>query len=591
MSSINKLRQIVLSYPRLAERVKGRDDEIEKVCRIIDEIRADYSRTVTKLLVKFMRHTFVRLYDSINFDSSNDLDFEQLVKTKNVILVPNHQSHADYMALNYVIFKKYRFSVYVAGGVNLNIFGIGKLFRKCGCFFIRRSFGNDILYKLTLEAYLYYLLHEGKPIEFFFEGGRSRSGKLLSPRYGLYHMLLEAHEFLPDDKKRELVFVPVSIVHEYVPEHRTLTMELEGAGKKKESLRQLFKVFKVFFYQLGSIHIRLGKPVSPKNISDRKKQVQTLAFDCFREVGRNMLVTPSSLLALILLDGPSGALKWEEIFPRAKKILNFCDKFEIPYTKSLIDEHLERTLEEAIDLFINNSKVDEIGERNLGHVFYAVKENRRGDMLYFKNTILHHFLVPWIINVAWVNVFNGTIIDTKSFNDILLNLRRQLEYEFYLPTAKQFFFQAREVVRWCVGKEDLMGIDGVINMVPRDFYKIVTGVGVFSKSLVYIHEAYYISALTIKALASELAEFKMEDFWKKSREVYEWQKGIGRVITFSESFSKPILKNSIKYFIHQNNLICENGFYRVRDTEEFDWLLESLEKDLMDQLSFNIRET
>ena len=101
-------------------------------------------------------------------------------KNHNIIFVPNHQSHADYLALNYAFHKDYTdIPVHIAGGINLNIFPIGTMFRKSGCFFIRRSFTNDLNYKNTFEAYLYYLLKQGFPIEFFFEGGRSRTGKLL----------------------------------------------------------------------------------------------------------------------------------------------------------------------------------------------------------------------------------------------------------------------------------------------------------------------------------------------------------------------------------------------------------------------------
>ena len=122
----------------------------------------------------------------------------ELMSKGSVVLVPNHQSHADYVEINYKFYKKYNRPLYVAGGDNLNIFPIGKIFRGGGCFFIRRSFQSDIIYKLTMEAYLYALLKQKQPIEFFFEGGRTRSGKLRPPKFGLYSMLLEAHSHLPE---------------------------------------------------------------------------------------------------------------------------------------------------------------------------------------------------------------------------------------------------------------------------------------------------------------------------------------------------------------------------------------------------------
>ena len=242
----SQMEEIILSYPRLKERIEGKDQDLTKVRQIIKEIQADVSLPFAHSMVKFLDTVLPALYDGIDFHFKKETDFPKLVADNHVVLVPNHQSHADYIALNYILFKKYKMPIYVAGGINLNIFAIGTLFRKCGCFFIRRTFANDILYKTILEAYLFYLLWEGKPIEFFFEGGRSRTGKLLSPRYGLYQMLIEAHKALPEDKKRKLLFLPVSILHEFVPEQRALAKELQGGKKKKESITQLFKIFKIF---------------------------------------------------------------------------------------------------------------------------------------------------------------------------------------------------------------------------------------------------------------------------------------------------------------------------------------------------------
>ena len=90
-----------------------------------------------------------------------------------IVLVPNHQSHADYLALGVNFFKIFSTPVYVAGGNNLNIFPIGRIFRKCGCFFIRRSFHNNLTYKMTLEGYLYYLLKKGKMVQFFLRGAEA----------------------------------------------------------------------------------------------------------------------------------------------------------------------------------------------------------------------------------------------------------------------------------------------------------------------------------------------------------------------------------------------------------------------------------
>ncbi len=219
-----KMIEAVFSYPKLTKRLENAANKA-KVLGHLAEIHANVTPFTISCLSKFLDTMIAKLYDGLDFDIPPGLDLQALVENNNVVFVPNHQSHADYVVLNYLFYRRYRIPVYIAGGDNLNIFPIGGIFRQSGCFFIRRTFGNDILYKMTLEAYLYYLLKMRAPIEFFFEGGRSRSGKLLPPRFGLYQMLIEAHSFLPEAERRPLLFVPTTIIHEYVPEQRTLTRE------------------------------------------------------------------------------------------------------------------------------------------------------------------------------------------------------------------------------------------------------------------------------------------------------------------------------------------------------------------------------
>ncbi|MBT6325937.1 MAG: hypothetical protein HOJ35_08205 [Bdellovibrionales bacterium] len=506
---LTEMEQVVLSYPKIKKRLEdqGKDKNTSKVLKNLKEIAATYSNSTITNITKFLDISLTKMYDGININFDKNVNLKKLVAENHVILVPNHQSHADYIALNYKIFKDYNIPTYSAGGKNLDIFPIGKLFRNSGCFFIRRSFHNDILYKLTLEAYLFYLLGEGKLIEFFFEGGRSRNGKLLPPRFGLYHMLLESHCYLPKNKKKNLLFLPVSIVHEYVPEQKALARELAGDKKTKETPMQLLKLFKLFSYQLGSIHINISAPInSTFNLDNNIKTfTQDLAFDCFRAVGARMVVTPTSLLALILLDAPVGAMKWEEIKEKADSILKFCSSFNIPITTSLNKKNVQVGLERALDILINNKKIDVIGSTGQGHVFYSINKNSRMEILYFKNTIIHHFLVPWIINSSLNDLFGGKIKTKKDLSKKFLTLRRQLKYEFYLPTVKQFFVKAMEIISASI-KRDVKDLDDCLGLSHQELFVLSSQLGVFNRICNYFVEGYFLVIPFIKVLTSDLRE-------------------------------------------------------------------------------------
>lgn len=591
---LSKLQKAVLSYPKLKERIEKSSDpkaSKEKALKNLDEMKADFSKGYIGMMEKMLDGALPRLYDGINFND-NGRDLKELMKENSLVLVPNHQSHADYVAINYMFYKTYKRPLFVAGGDNLNIFPIGKLFRKAGCFFIRRSFANDILYKFTMEAYLYALLMNKEPIEFFFEGGRTRSGKLRPPKFGLYQMLIEAHSHLPEDKKSPLLFVPISIAHEYVPEQKALAKEMMGGKKVKESTGQLFNLVKLISYQFGNVHINVGEPVEAQKYEDvdvNKKKVQDLAFKCFRRVGKEMVVTPTSLLVLILLDEAQGAVKWSDIIAKANAIIQFCMKFDIPFVESLNVNKIEDTLGRAIDILIGNGKVEVIGRHDNSTVFYSIKKEARGELLFFKNTILHHFMIPWTINLAWINLFSGKLETVEDFKKFFVEQRDQLKHEFYLPTVKEYFTKTLKILSDAAEKE-IHSLEACLDLSHQDLYKIASNLGMFSRTLSYINESYFVSALTIKAFEKDGIElFKREDFMSKLEEVFEKEIQVARVIRFPESHNVELTKNAIKYFTQNGFIENDKGSFRIADSEKLNNYIQKLESELMEQLKFNLR--
>lgn len=578
--------EVVLSYPKLVDRLKERPDDKAKVTKLVEEIRGDFSPTVVRTVSTMIDSSFKHLYDGINFEIAKDIDLVKYHQTHNVILVPNHQSHADYVALTYLLFNKYNLQVNVAGGINLNIFPIGQLFRKCGCFFIRRQFNSDILYKLTFEAYVYYLLKEGHLIEFFFEGGRSRTGKLLPPRFGLFQMILEAHSKI--ENARPLLFLPVSIAHEAVPEQKAHAKELKGAAKEKENPTQLLKLVKLFNKRLGTIHVRIEHKIEfqNKDIKDIKLTTRDLAFDCFRAVGKGMPVTPVSLLALVMLDEPSGALTWKSIEENCFEVIRFCQQFNIPISHSLTTDQAAQSLERSLNILINNKKVHSIEKEKLGLIYYAVKPEARVEVLYFKNMILHHFLVPCFMNSVWWNVFKGNIKTAHSLTKFLLNQRKELKYEFYLPHTKEMIGQALEIISVATGKK-IDNLADAFNFTPTELFKIANMVKRFASAFSHIYETYYIACKTIKHLSDE--QFSTERFMQISREIFDLERAHGRIVKYSESYTVPNMKNALEYLTKMEVIEKNLGKYRIIDAGRIDQLLMRFMQELNDQVSFNLR--
>ncbi len=574
----------ILSYERLAKRLESKPNDKKRTIEIIKEIRSNFSPRVTSALAKILKITFAKLYHNISFVTPKDLNLIEFSKTHNVILIPNHQSHADYVALTYLLWTKYRLPVYVAGGINLNIFPIGPMFRRAGCFFIRRSFVSDILYKLTFEAYISYLLKNNQIIEFFLEGGRSRTGKLLTPRFGLFQMILETYSNLKDAKP--LAFLPVSIVHEFIPEQRAHAKELVGENKQKEKSSQLLKIFGLANKKLGSIHITVNDPII-YNLPENKRtrdMAHDVAFDCLRSIGNGMPVIPTSLLSLVLLDEPSGAMTWDNILRKSKTVIEYCRQFKIPLSPSLSKDKWEASIDRSLRFLIANKKVLVIENEKLFRTFYAIKEDSRIDLLYFKSTILHHFIVPAIVDASWMKIFNGHLKNRTDLKNFILQFRKQLKYEFFLPTLREFNTVGFDVVSFGANRK-IDNLDECFKLTTNEYYNIGVKVGVFSRAFAYLFEGYYIASLTLKHFGK--SEFNKDKFRQIAKEIYEIEKLHGRFIKYPESYTVPIMNNSLKYFEHKNVITRIAGTFKVVSDEQVDLMIEKYAVVLTDLLTFN----
>ena len=164
------------------------------------------------------------------------------MKQHPVVLVPCHRSHFDYVILSYIFHLNYLSPPHIAAGINLSFWPLGPLFRGAGAYFIRRSFDDNELYKAVFRSYLKFLIREGYTQEFFIEGGRSRTGKILTPKLGMLSAIVDA---FTQGVRRDLYLVPVSIHYGRVVEEEAYQRELGGAEKEPESLAGLVRARRV----------------------------------------------------------------------------------------------------------------------------------------------------------------------------------------------------------------------------------------------------------------------------------------------------------------------------------------------------------
>ncbi len=179
------------------------------------EIAADINYRVLELVYRLMRWVFSTMYEGVQLEMNELEKVRKVMQQGPIILIPNHRSHMDYLLLSTLLYQHKLAIPYVAGGMNMNFWPFGWIARRCGAFFLRRSFQGNRLYRTVFAAYLQLLIHDGHCTEFFIEGGRSRSGKLLEPRYGMLSMI---HDMMQGESAQDLHFVPISITYDRVVE-------------------------------------------------------------------------------------------------------------------------------------------------------------------------------------------------------------------------------------------------------------------------------------------------------------------------------------------------------------------------------------
>jgi len=309
-----------------------------------DEIAAHYSHAFVTLGARVLARIWNRLYDGVIVKNLDVL--ARAAEGAEIVYVPCHRSHMDYLLLSYVIFQSGRAVPHIAAGVNLNLPVIGRYLRKGGGFFMRRSFKGSTLYAAVFMKYLGVMMAKGHSIEYFIEGGRSRTGRLLAPRTGMLSMTVRSYLRQP---RRPVVFVPVYFGYERIWEGATYINELAGLPKEKESIGVLLRSLHRLRERFGRVHVNLGEPIhldrllerhapdwrtAGANGQERPRWVGALVDELAESVMRNInaaaAVTPINLLATTLLASPRGALPESALLRQLELYLKLLRAF--PYS-------------------------------------------------------------------------------------------------------------------------------------------------------------------------------------------------------------------------------------------------------------------
>ena len=224
---------------------------------MFEEIAADYSHAFVRLMEGVLKWLWTRIYDGVFVAHPETI--AGVAAGNELIYVPCHRSTMDDLLMPYAIYTNGFAVPHIAAGLNLNLPVVGPLLRKGGTFFMRRSFRGSPLYTAVFMKYLGAMMARGHPIQYFIEGGRSRTGRLLDPKTGMLSMTLRSYIRQP---LRPVVFIPMYLGYERIMEVDSYVNELSGKPKEKESLLGFLRSLRRLRENYGHVHVNVGEPIA-----------------------------------------------------------------------------------------------------------------------------------------------------------------------------------------------------------------------------------------------------------------------------------------------------------------------------------------
>jgi len=401
------------------------------------EIAADFSYPFVRFMERLLARLWDRLYEGVEIGHIEEV--KTSAEQGEIVYVPCHRSHIDYLLLSYVVFRRGLMCPHIAAGINLNLPLIGPFLRRGGAFFLRRSFRENPLYAAVFSKYLSLNLSKGVPIEYFIEGGRSRTGRLLAPKPGMLSMTVRSYLRRPVGP---LTFIPVYFGYERLLEGESYISELSGQPKKRETLLGLLKSLKALRSRFGKVYVNFGEPISLADMLDRevpdwRGQVRepedkpAWVQPLVRRLGERILtginaaaaVNPVNLVATAMLSTPRQNMLENELVRLLDLHLAILRK--APYsplvTVCAMNGRQVVDYAEQFGLLKRES-------HKLGDIMY-IEERNAALVSYFRNNVAHLFTLPSLVACCF---FDAVTLEEGRILELLDRVYPYLQGELFM---------------------------------------------------------------------------------------------------------------------------------------------------------------
>jgi glycerol-3-phosphate O-acyltransferase len=382
----------------------------QRARKYAQEIAAHISYPTVRVVERFLSWVWHRIYDGIEMQHIDTL--HEVARDSELVYVPCHRSHFDYLLLSYIVYHQGLSLPHVAAGVNLNMPFVGAILRRGGAFYLRRSFKGNRLYATVFNAYLRKILQRGHAIEYFVEGTRSRTGRLLAPKAGMLAMTVNSYIHNP---RLPVVFIPVYFGYEKLIEGNAFISELEGASKQKESVFGLIRSVKSLREYFGKVYVNIGEPIRLDDMLDAHKSdwrdvgpasderpswlggvIDDLGVRIMSEINSAAAVTPISLLAYALLATPKQSMGELELKAQIDLSVRLLKRFRYSDLVTVPELEADEVIDHGEKLGVITRTAHPLGD------IISMSEHNAVLMTYFRNNIQHLFSIPASIACCFI---------------------------------------------------------------------------------------------------------------------------------------------------------------------------------------------
>lgn len=405
----------------------------QKSLKILDGIAADFSPGVARALNSVVTLACKRLYRNVEVNNLSEV--RKLALDHQLIYLPCHRSHMDYVLLSWTLYRHGLMLPHVAAGDNLNIPLIGPLLRRGGAIFMRRRFYGDKLYYALYKTYLETMSHHGHALEYFIEGGRSRTGRLLTAKTGLLKMTVESLQNTP---QRPVAIIPVWIGYDRVVESHSYQAELAGTGKTKESLGSTCRSASTLLKHYGNAYISTGKPILLADLLDPAGDSQKLAEDIgrltLRQINHAAQITPTSLIATALLSNSKQTIEKEQL----KAQINALQRL----LKTLPNLNCNTLINGSVDQWLTQAEAQQQITRQGDRI--TINERQAQALTFYRNNIIHLLALPGLY-LLLARRLEGC--PSQTISRLLTQLYPVLDAEVTLPWPQEALTEVLRNIR------------------------------------------------------------------------------------------------------------------------------------------------